>query len=497
MNKKGFLVLMVFALTFLLVGIAAAQPFLGQNRDFVDGLVGGYTYEGNTVPTTIYVNPGGLGDVLIYGYYNARGEVSFLRLVNTSTEYGAAVKIRFREGDDSNEVLDFFICLSNNDQWTGWIAGDTDPSNPGILYWYDDDTPTYPDPQNDNDVTNNMLATVAFKHAATGAASAVSADDTKEGYVEVLGVIAYQPGDAINTPNACGELLGIQPRPGLPNPPDDPNFDVTTDITDTAGVSNALFGAMVIFDPVAFTTYTAYGAYGYNATALAYCVEGIQAADLATEGSPLLQECYDTNGNGTGIDEVNLALTKSRLYALYEVDSDLGAASDFINVFPTRRGSIETLTDNGPFNDAAIVDRDTGELCVDSNQNGSCDSGESKVCEDTKVTLYDDAENSPTTTGFSPGVTPVPRKCYDVNYVVMGVDRDPIMNTALEAFKIDVGSYDIGFVVEDFTGDDNATTIGSWTVYGLPVISYELGSFIGEAGWMLPLRYIVDYAQLG
>jgi hypothetical protein len=60
----------------------------------------------------VNVNPDGLGQVLIYPYYTVRDKVagapfsSLLTVVN-STASAKAVKVRFIEGKNSQEVLDF------------------------------------------------------------------------------------------------------------------------------------------------------------------------------------------------------------------------------------------------------------------------------------------------------------------------------------------------------------------------------------------------------
>ncbi len=485
MYKKAILTVLIAVFVVFSAGFATA----GQ----VDGLA---SNNGPDLPSMqdVYVNPGALGDALINGYYNARGAFNFLRVVNTSSQ-GVAVKIRFREGDDSNEILDFFICMSPKDQWTAWIIGDETGTNPASLVWYDDDTPTYPDPQDDNDVTNNMFASVSFKYSSTGAASVVSADDTNEGYYEILGVVAYTPGEAVKTPYACGELLGNPPM-NLQNVPNDPKFDFDTDITDIGDVPNAIFGAHVIIDIGDLIAQT----YALNMTAFADCRQGAPVANisLATEGKPLFNDCDDT------IDGVNYALTKANTYALYDIEASLAGRSDIINVFPTRRESIKAgmLGAHSPFNSAAVVDSKSGKVCIDTNDDQFCSASEKDVCEPIPTKIYDDAEHTPTKTGFSPGKTSTPEKCHDVNYVVVGVDNSPLLNTALLSYKIDASSYEIGWVSEDFvTGASyHYTTMGvdpSVRSYGMPVLAYELGAFgDGWLEWMLPLRYDTNIVYL-
>ena len=67
----------------------------------------------------VYVNPDGTGQVLLYPYYTVRNKVAgvaapfntLLSVVN-STVSAKVVKVRFLEGKNSREVLDFNLYLS-------------------------------------------------------------------------------------------------------------------------------------------------------------------------------------------------------------------------------------------------------------------------------------------------------------------------------------------------------------------------------------------------
>ena len=73
--------------------------------------------------SAVHVNPDGLGQVLIYPYYTVNSQTainpfnSLLSVVN-STASAKAVKVRFLEGKNSVEVLDFNLYLSPHDVWT-------------------------------------------------------------------------------------------------------------------------------------------------------------------------------------------------------------------------------------------------------------------------------------------------------------------------------------------------------------------------------------------
>jgi hypothetical protein len=79
------------------------------------------------VAQAVNVSADGLGNVLIYPYYTVNSDVNnnsfntLMSVVNT-TASTKAIKVRFREGRNSWEVLDFNVFLSPWDVWTGVIT---------------------------------------------------------------------------------------------------------------------------------------------------------------------------------------------------------------------------------------------------------------------------------------------------------------------------------------------------------------------------------------
>ncbi|MBT8058172.1 MAG: hypothetical protein KJO33_01175 [Gammaproteobacteria bacterium] len=82
----------------------------------------------------VNMNPDGVGQVLIYPYYTTNdGNQTVLSVVNT-TENAKAVKVRFLEGFNSREVLDFNLYMSREDVWTAAVfdGGDVFPDVPEV-----------------------------------------------------------------------------------------------------------------------------------------------------------------------------------------------------------------------------------------------------------------------------------------------------------------------------------------------------------------------------
>jgi hypothetical protein len=461
-KRLGIFVALVAALSF---GIAQAAQ--------IDGL---QTNSGPDLPAAldVYVNPGDLGDALIGGYYNARGNFNFISLVNTSTTEGVSVKVRFREGKYSNEVLDFFVCLSAGDRWTAWVFGDTNEDNPAYILVWDDDTPTYPDFGSDN-----------LQEFKSGTPSCVTPDMTKEGYFTVIGVSSWldTPGamKVVSTDAQCGEATGIAGA----NADDFCVGAADCDIVAREDVENVLVGTVIIYDVAGVA-----GAYGYNMTALADFRDTVVGnPGLGVDDPPTLADA----GNSLppfGLDAVNYALTKDNLIALYDIESVLTGQSDVIITFPTKRLTlVEGATWQQPFQGSYDVTPECEWL---------------DACEPVTVSLWDDEENSPeVTTGFSPTTTTELELCNEVNYITIGESGAvSLLDTDLLQFRVGQSGFDIGWVNFNFTSNNlaaqrqialpNAATPDA-TAYGLPVIGYELGSFLQEFyTHMLPLRYTTD-----
>lgn len=85
-------------------------------------IVAGILLLTSTAVQAAYLNPRGLGQVLVYPYYTANGNNATLLSIFNSTDRGKALKVRFHEGYDGREVLDFNVYLGPHDTWVGGIT---------------------------------------------------------------------------------------------------------------------------------------------------------------------------------------------------------------------------------------------------------------------------------------------------------------------------------------------------------------------------------------
>jgi hypothetical protein len=167
----------------------------------------------------VYVNPNGTGQVLYYPYYtvqSAGGNAynTLLSVTNTTTAV-KVIKVRFREGKNSREVLDFNLYLSPNDMWTAGIIPSTTASDSAARIVTADVSCTNPPiPAGGVDFRN-------FQYTGDGLGG--SLERTREGYFEMLEMGVMDPttspgSEAVHGQNpfsapTCVGLTG----PSLPN----------------------------------------------------------------------------------------------------------------------------------------------------------------------------------------------------------------------------------------------------------------------------------------
>jgi hypothetical protein len=302
----------------------------------------------------VNLNPDGLGQVLIYPYYtvNPSGVVAgsqdtLISVVNTAS-VGKAVKVRFLEGYNSREVLDFNLFLSPHDVWTASISQTADASAGGgaALSTTDrsciDPVLTYPYPFSASAYNGDILA-----YPLDGGPTDLTR--TREGYLELISMGDIVPGSnlaAATTHDHTGSNAG--PDNGTPSCGSPVGNDALT-VADLVPPTGGLFGSGVVvnvpegtffgynadaIDGFTETTlYTSAGEVGptlQSANTPSVAVAGIARAFVFMDGGALLTADYTR-----GQDAVSAVYMADAIYNEYLVYA--GAATDWLIMFPTKR----------------------------------------------------------------------------------------------------------------------------------------------------------------
>ena len=411
----------------------------------------------------VHVNPDGLGQVLIYPYYTtqtvgvAQPFNSLLSVVN-STASAKAVKVRFLEGKNSREVLDFNLYLSPRDVWVAGIEPAGAAAGGGAGIYTNDKSCTTPTVS--SDASN---PTLFVNYAYAGDSGGDGLDRTREGYVEII-----EMGNVTGT-TATGvtHVNGVPPCTGLSD-----SVAQSNTVLGTGG----LFGGMTLINVLQGSDMTA------DAVALEafrttggpiWFAPGVTLPDL-TLANPPVTEVFNpatvsavSYSFATGIDAVSAALMHNTLMNTYVLDSATKSGTDWVITFPTKRFYVSGSAALPPFQRPF-----TGGT----------------ACDDISINTFNREEGGVTVlTGFSPPAPASPLAlCYEANVVTFkGSNVLGSANTKdLTASTLPAGAQN-GWALFDLTssltGPVNAHKLVSTapvaTFFGLPVIGFQVETY--------------------
>jgi len=280
----------------------------------------------------VNVNPDGLGQVLIYPYYTTQGTNapynSLLSVVN-STNSGKVVKVRFLEGKNSKEVLDFNLWLSPRDVWTAAII----PFGGGAGIVTSDLSCTTPKVSSSGGAPTPFVNFLLSQDAA-----GATLDRTKEGYIEII-----EMGNV--TAATLAAITHAQPSPpGVP--PGCAGLPVgATAPTDLVPGNGGLFGGISLVNPLAG------GDVSSDAVALAsfsaitlWAPAGSIQPDLSQVNPKLSVVFNNTEVDTTQwtgpqvfpVDPVSAVLMHDNVYNEFVLDAGTKSGTDWVVTFPTK-----------------------------------------------------------------------------------------------------------------------------------------------------------------
>lgn len=437
----------------------------------------------------VYINNDGLGQVLVYPYYTVRGGNATLVSVVNTTNQAKAVKVRFLDGKNSAEVIDFNLFLSAKDVWTGAVVANASGATLVTA---------------DKSCTNPKIPAAGvqfrnFQFVDDGdAVSLQTLDRTREGYLEIIEMATIPTATALG--KDVTHVAGV-PACKLTN---DANATAATGLSIPSG---GLFGTMTIVN----------GAGGYatsvDATALDGWFSGSVAAitgsgntnpNIGNGGSTLSA----VNDKGTVFvsqwtnawDAVSATMMHSQVMGEYAFTSDGVIGTDWVLTMPTKREYVF-------INSVGRANTDPFENAWSTKLGISCDEValNSTDREEYVGTAVDDFSPKP------PG-SPGNALCYEANVISFSADTaatsssvlgstnfagiDPIQNAGATSVPLgkEGGWLDLSFVnpnaILASAGGQSISTLsataqpipGAHTYFGLPVIGFSVSDFVAGAG---------------
>jgi hypothetical protein len=381
-----------------------------QRKSLYAALAGVGALGMTTAADAVNVNPNGLGQVLIYPYYTVNSDAngnaynSLLSVVN-STASAKAVKVRFLEGKNSREVLDFNLFLSKHDVWTAAVVPNASSGGGAVVSF--DKSCTIPDNSN---FAPPGAQFVNFAYTGSSDDKGGSGlDRTKEGYVEIIEMATF--------PTYSCTSIQVTHVGGVPF--DCAHLSDGGAASDARSATGGLFGGMSLINVNAGTDYTE------DAVALDSFVAGVR--DLyfpAGDIHPQLQDVFPkisvviapqfsfdlgvyttfwTNQTlpGAAADPVSAVLMHDQVMNEYVLDPGTKSGTDWVLTFPTKRFYVNVGTGSAP------------RLFQRNFNDGS------GACDDITLAIYDREEKTTSTpvTFSPPPPTPTTSICWEANVI--------------------------------------------------------------------------------
>lgn len=409
----------------------------------------------------VNVNPDGLGQVLLYSLYTTeQGNDTNISITNTS-DVVKAVKVRFLEGQNSQEVLDFNLYLSPKDQWSGAI---TQTANGAKIVTFDRSctAPAIP------------ASGVEFRNAQyKGDGGEQSLARTRVGHVEIIEMGDIDPKSALGklavhdasksgaagTNAQCDKLRAEFAPSGVwgKDIKDGFNGKAESGLYGYATILNVEKSTQISYDALAIDNFRSDG---LTAPKNLHTKTGSLEPSL---NDGLLNAVFkngDDDDFATGAETVSALLMKESISNDYVLDEGRLSETNWVITFPTKRFHVNSIPAKAPF-----VNSWAGEK------------GNAKSCHAVSLTNWDNEEFAgvPADLDFSPAPEGEPSAlCYETN--ILTFNKAKVLGGEFVSYDVslDQPDFQFGWMNMDFTGYSmKSSGAGTTTLKGLPVTGFS------------------------
>lgn len=338
----------------------------------------GVTGVAATAQAAMFVNPENTGQVLLFPYYNAEnGNETSMHIVNTTAK-AKAVKVRFMEYANSQEVLDFNLYLSKNDHFSFTIF--KNPNGDGGAIVTRDNSCTVPALGDatagvPGSTTNNADGSITRIQPFLPYQYSKDLDNgisrSLVGHVEVIemGVLTdagtkkwatYATHGAKGTPSNCAGLVKSWSTGGTWK--GDPTDGIAAAEGGLYGLSNVLNNSTAAafgIEPSAIESFWAAPGFNHSdpGSVLPSLASGDTSSIVSNGGAAYTMTFTD------GVDAVSsLFMTKAVMNDIM-TNATLQGQTDWVVTFPTRRYYVNGTKAKAPFTDIYVGKKGSNTAC--------------------------------------------------------------------------------------------------------------------------------------
>lgn len=290
----------------------------------------------------VHLDPRGSGQVLLYPYYTVnKGQQTYVTVLNISNRTKMA-DVKFREGYNGRTVLDFKLFLAPFDTWTGTIFALEDiagEGSEGAAILTADRSCTAPSFWTEG---HGMLGGAPYarftsnEFADDGGPAGIAR--TREGHIEIIAMADLTGSLAAAVELRSGVPVDCSRVRGLTNPTEEV-LAPTGGLVGSGAVINVGQGTYFSYRADALADFTKITLLsGLGEVEFLGNVNDGPGATVATARVPVDGQWVEAPYRlQESIDAVSAVLMADALYNEYVVQSAIGANSDWVVTFPTKR----------------------------------------------------------------------------------------------------------------------------------------------------------------
>lgn len=458
--------------------------------------------------TNLVLAAGGIGHALVVPYFTVQGgNATVISLVNTDPTNAKAVKVRFRGGANSDDILDFQVYMSPNDVWNGLVSKN---AATGIAeFTTSDNTCTLPA------FTKGVAQPFITGRLPSYATATETANHTSEGYVEIFNMADIPP-NAVTTTlyQSILHTAGV-PRNCTAAALVTATLADATDETDavTKGFrapTTGLFGNWTIINVAQTTTFSGsmtairavngagldgYGTYVVFPQSATAASTGTTAVGAATADPLFLGAANSTQGGFATMSAAGVGGTQSANPAIAAAFYDLPDMSTPYTI--GTNAPVAVAGANSPLAQAALL---TGALAVtsisneystDSAVNASTDWNFSMPTRRYSVAMSYGTSAAASIRQFSQVINATPNAWFHTNNTSLSGDRICVTAAGQRFHDREEGAKTAGAVFSPgsvttfrFCGETSVTTFGSAaSVLGATLSVQSTGASAFTSGW--------------
>jgi hypothetical protein len=435
----------------------------------------------------VTLNPRGLGQVLIYPYYTVNAGFGTLLSVVNTTPNGKALKLRFHEGRNGRTVFSLNIYLSPSDAWVAQVYSSGDENSVAAIATNDSScvVPAFllpVDPGSGPPRANFGNNDYSGANADGGPTDLAR---TREGYFDVIemgevtdaaqNTLTAITHDQDGIPASCAQVQAAWSAPG--------GYWGQNAQTDLAPPTGGLYGAESIINVADGLMYTidATAIDGFS-DAIQHTGPGDAAPDFDTaspDAGGMIAAFVPFDGKlieadfAKSEDAISALFMVDNLYNEYVVDPGVGAQSDWMITFPTKR----FYTDKALL--SAGADRASPPFDV---QFTSANGGTS--CVPIREQFFNREENSTASCAVLCQPPPPTELCYATSPLTIGAVNSSLGSSLLikDLSEVDLSGvgFTSGWLRTDFSVDMTGatqtnhalTSINGVKLLGLPALGF-------------------------